>query len=63
MLGSPPNPRHVVRNALSLMSAKGQKQTFAVQNGMSDRESGLSHRVMSALPLKANMCAANADVR
>jgi len=33
------------------MSALGQKQTYAVQNGM------------SALPLKADMCGAKADVR
>jgi len=33
------------------MSAKGQKQTYAVQNGM------------SALPPKADMCSARADVR
>ena len=29
----------------------------------SDRESGLPHKVMSALPLKADMCSALADVR
>ena len=33
------------------MSALGQKQTFAVQNGM------------SALPPKADMCSATSDVR
>ena len=33
------------------MSALGQKQTFAAQNGM------------SALPLKADMCSALANVR
>ena len=33
------------------MSALGQKQTFAVQNGM------------SALPPKADMCSASIDVR
>ena len=33
------------------MSALGQKQTCAVQNGM------------SALPPKADMCSANSDVR
>ena len=33
------------------MSALGQKQTFAMQN------------VMSALPLKADMCSARANVR
>jgi hypothetical protein len=34
-----------------LMSALGQKQTFAPQ------------KVMSALPLKADMCGASRDVR
>jgi len=37
-----------------------------VQNGMppnSDRESEFPHKVMSALPLKADMCGANTDVR
>jgi hypothetical protein len=51
------------------MSALGQKQTFAVQKGRvrftpnSDRKSGLPQTVMSALPLKADMCAAKMNVR
>jgi len=52
-----------------LMSALGQKQTYAVKNGMSalppesDRESEFPQTVMSALPPKADMCSARADVR
>ena len=51
------------------MSALGQKPTHAVQQRMSafapnsDRESGFLQRVMSALPLKADMCSALAHVR
>jgi hypothetical protein len=46
----------------------GQKQTYAVQERMSalppnsDRESGLRQTVMSALPLKADMCSARGHV-
>jgi hypothetical protein len=46
------------------MSALGQKQTFAVQKRHvrctpnSDRKSGFPQRAMSALPPKADMCAA-----
>src|SRR5262249_20866848 len=46
------------------MSALGQKQTYAPQNIMSalppiaTRECGCSQRVMSALPLTADMCSA-----
>jgi hypothetical protein len=51
------------------MSALGHKQTFALQKGMSalspesDRKSGFPHKVMSALPPKADMCSALAYVR
>ena len=51
------------------MSALGQKQTYAAQKGMSalppssDRESGLPQTVMSALPLKADLCGATRNVR
>ena len=50
------------------MSALGQKRTFGTAIGHvrftpnSDRESGFPHKVMSALLLKADMCAAPADV-
>jgi hypothetical protein len=40
-----------LNNGTAAMSALGQKQTCAVQNGM------------SALPQKADMCVAKADVR
>ena len=52
-----------------MMSVLGQKQTYAVQKGMSallpiaTRESGFPQKVMSALPPKADMCGALAHVR
>jgi hypothetical protein len=51
------------------MSALGQKQTYAVQNGMSalppiaTAKAKFPQTVMSALPLKADMCGALAHVR
>ena len=50
------------------MSALGQKQTYAVQNGMSAlppiaTAKADTHKVMSALPPKADMCGATRDVR
>ena len=48
-------------NSELLMSALGQKQTYAAHNRFtpnSDRKSGLPHKVMSALSLKADMCSA-----
>jgi len=51
------------------MSALGHKLTCAPQNVMfalppnSDRESGFFQTVMSALPLKADMCSALGHVR
>src|SRR5262249_20919900 len=50
------------------MSALGQKRTFAVAirhvcfTSISDRESEFPHKVMSALPPKADMCGAIAHV-
>ena len=49
------------------MSALGQKQICAAQNGIrfgpnSDHESGHPNKVMSALPPKADMCSAIGDV-
>jgi len=50
------------------MSALGQKQTYAVQKAMSalppiaTAKADLSQTVMSALPPKADMCGALADV-
>ena len=50
------------------MSALSDKRTFAVQSTHvrftpnSDRESGFPHKVMSALPPKADMCSALAYV-
>jgi hypothetical protein len=50
------------------MSALGQKQTFAPQKSdvrftpNSDRKSGFPHKVMSASPLKIDMCGALAHV-
>jgi hypothetical protein len=49
------------------MSALGQKQTFAGKSDVrfapnSDRNSGFPHKVMSALPPKADMCSAARDV-
>jgi hypothetical protein len=50
------------------MSALGHKQTFAPQKGdvrftpNSDRKSGFPHKVMSALPPKADMYSALAYV-
>jgi hypothetical protein len=50
------------------MSALGQKQTCAVQTGMSalpliaNRESEIPQKVMSALPPKVDMCSAIGDV-
>ena len=43
------------------MSALGQKQTYAVHQP--NRESGFPHKVMSALPPKADMCGATRNVR
>ena len=51
------------------MSALGQKQTYAAQNGMSalplvaTAKADLGKRVMSALPLIADMCSATRNVR
>ena len=51
------------------MSALGQKRTYAAHKAdvrftpNSDRESGHVPMVMSALPLKADMCSARDDVR
>ena len=50
------------------MSASGQKQICATKSDVrftpnSDRKSGFPHKVMSALPPKADMCAAARDVR
>ena len=51
------------------MSALGQKQTYAAAKRHvlftpnSDRESEFSHKVMSALPSKADMCGATRVVR
>src|SRR5262249_51322048 len=51
---------------ISLMSALGQKPTCAAQNSMSaftpNSERGFPQKVMSALPLKADMCSAHAHV-
>jgi hypothetical protein len=48
------------------MSALGQKQTCAAPKNMftpnSDRKSRHAAMVMSALPLKADMCGATSDV-
>jgi hypothetical protein len=50
------------------MSALGQKQTFAVQKGMSavppiaTAKADSRKRFMSALPPKADMCGAPADI-
>jgi hypothetical protein len=52
--------RHVRFGSLAdICSAKGHVR-FAPN---SDRESGLPQKVMSALPLKADMCGAARDVR
>jgi hypothetical protein len=51
------------------MSALGQKQTPALQKGMSalpliaTAKADMPQNVMSALPLKADMCSALTDVR
>jgi hypothetical protein len=51
------------------MSALGQKQTYAVQKGMSalppiaTAKADFTQTVMSALPPKADMCSATRDVR
>jgi hypothetical protein len=51
------------------MSALGQKQTYAVQKGMSalppiaTAKADFTQSVMSALPPKADMCDAARDVR
>jgi hypothetical protein len=51
------------------MSALGQKQTFALQKGMSalppiaTAKADFPQTVMSALPPKADMCSARDDVR
>jgi hypothetical protein len=56
----------------ALMSALGQKQTYAAQKKAqkamsalpnSDRKSGFPQQAMSALPPKADMCVAARDVR
>jgi hypothetical protein len=49
------------------MSALGHKRTFAAHQPMSatpnsDRKSGFPHKVMSALPPKADVCSALAHV-
>ena len=50
------------------MSALGHKQTCAAQNGMSalppiaTTKADMLQMVMSALPLKAEMCGATSDV-
>ena len=50
------------------MSALGHKQTFAAQNVMSalhpiaTAKADMPQMVMSALPLKADMCGATSDV-
>jgi hypothetical protein len=50
------------------MSALGQKPTYAVQHVMSalppiaTAKADMPRFVMSALPLKADMCGANGDV-
>jgi len=48
---------------MKLSAIKGALQGHVRFTPHSDRECGLPQTVMSALPLKADMCSARADVR